>query len=270
MVYSGSLRKMLARHDESSGEVSYELNLDGDSVSSLNKWIGRDVSMTFEGKIHCTQCGRSIKKTYNDGFCYPCLTTLPQGDICMMKPELCHFHDGTCRDSEWGKQHCFIPHTLYLARSSGIKVGISREVNPKVRWMDQGASEAMAIGIFPSRLEVGLAEVAISSRMSDKTNWRKMLTNDVTDKPLTEYLELAKSQMRADQRQYLVQRPESTMFRYPVEAYPVKVKSFRLDSVPHYKKRLTGIKGQYLLLDSNQVFNVRKHTGYLIELTCKN
>lgn len=191
MMYTGVLEKMFTAYDEASGKVSYALNLNGAEACSLNEWVGHEIAISFEGKINCTQCGRSIRKTYNDGFCYPCLTTLPQADICMVKPELCHFHLGTCRDAQWGEQHCFIPHTLYLARSSGIKIGITRGTHPISRWMDQGAVEAMAIGHFPNRREVGLAEKAISGAMSDKTNWRKMLTNDVTDRPFEEFVEQA-------------------------------------------------------------------------------
>jgi hypothetical protein len=38
------------------------------------------------------------------------------------------------------------------------------------------------------------------------------------------------------------------------------------DKTPHISGKLTGIRGQYLYFDENMVINVRRHTGYEIEL----
>ena len=54
-------------------------------------------------------------------------------------------------------------------------------------------------------------------------------------------------------------------FRYPVLAYPEKVKSFNLDKVPEAGGVLQGIKGQYLIFDGG-VINLRKYTGYKVEI----
>ena len=51
---------------------------------------------------------------------------------------------------------------------------------------------------------------------------------------------------------------------YPVDHYPIKVKSFNMDKDPEVAGVLHGIKGQYLLLDTG-VINIRKYTGYEIE-----
>jgi hypothetical protein len=53
---------------------------------------------------------------------------------------------------------------------------------------------------------------------------------------------------------------------YPVEQYPVKIKSLGFDKMSQIKGTLTGIKGQYLMLDNQFVLNIRKHTGYLVSL----
>ena len=48
---------------------------------------------------------------------------------------------------------------------------------------------------------------------------------------------------------------------FPVDSYPVKIKSFNFDKNPEVSGVLHGIKGQYLLLDIG-VINIRKFTGY--------
>ena len=48
--------------------------------------------------------------------------------------------------------------------------------------------------------------------------------------------------------------------------YPEKVKSVGLDKMPVISGELTGIKGQYIYLDETNVFNIRKHGGYLVEM----
>ena len=53
---------------------------------------------------------------------------------------------------------------------------------------------------------------------------------------------------------------------YPILSYPEKIKSVSFDKQNIFKDKLIGIKGQYLLFDNNQVLNIRKHTGYRIEL----
>ena len=49
---------------------------------------------------------------------------------------------------------------------------------------------------------------------------------------------------------------------YPVDEYPEKVKSLKLDKQPIVEGVLKGIKGQYLILDQNRVINIRSHSGY--------
>ncbi|PLX22597.1 MAG: hypothetical protein C0599_05975 [Salinivirgaceae bacterium] len=61
-----------------------------------------------------------------------------------------------------------------------------------------------------------------------------------------------------------------TKITYPVEKYPVKVKSVNLDKTPDFKSVLHGIRGQYLIFEDGQVLNVRKYNGYEIELNIEN
>jgi hypothetical protein len=266
MKLNGLLRKMKSDYKQDTGDVTYFLNIDGDTSTCMNDAIGKEVTISFTKGIRCAECGKKIRKTYGDGLCYPCTISLPQGDMCILKPHQCHFHLGTCRDSKWGEEHCFIPHTLYLAKSSSIKIGITRQGQQFTRWVDQGASEAMAIGTFPSRKEVGIAELAISEKMSDRTNWRKMLTNEIAKTDFSEFLAMAQDLLTEEQKALLCEAPKVFSFNYPVQKYPDKVNSFTLDKVPVICKTLTGIKGQYLIF-GNEVINLRSHTGYIIDVT---
>lgn len=262
----GMLRKMNTEYTPQSCQVGYTLNLDGDGVLFLNPLVGEEIQLEYTGKIHCVACGRSVVKTFNSGYCYPCFKGLAECDICIVRPEKCHFHLGTCRDPVWGKNHCFQTHTLYLARSGSIKIGITRTVQQLHRWMDQGASEAREIGFFENRYQVGLAEADISRNMKDKTNWQKMLKNVTTTESFEYYFQQILSWLPKELRPSLVHHGKSYSFSYPVLAYPQKVKSKKLDEFPSFKSKLMGIKGQYLIFEGH-VFNLRSHGGYLIRLS---
>ena len=56
---------------------------------------------------------------------------------CVIKPELCRAHLGEGRDMEWEREHHLKDHYVYLAVSSGVKVGITRDTQVPTRWIDQ-------------------------------------------------------------------------------------------------------------------------------------
>ncbi len=101
---TGHLEKMESTLD-SEGNVDYILPM-GAQRTPMNTLIGETIHLEFLGDIHCVHCGRRSKKSFSQGYCYPCFTRLPQCDTCIMSPEKCHFHNGTCRDPEWGEKHC--------------------------------------------------------------------------------------------------------------------------------------------------------------------
>jgi len=169
----GNLRKMKT---ELANPVKYQLPLSNQRVD-LNPLIGHSIKLVFTGNIACVHCNRAIKKSFNQGYCYPCFTSLAQCDMCIMKPETCHYDAGTCREPAWGEEFCFQPHIVYLANSSGIKVGITRGTQVPARWIDQGAIQALPIMKVKSRFISGLVEVAIAQHVSDKTSWQRMLKN---------------------------------------------------------------------------------------------
>jgi len=270
ILRSGSMQKMRV---ELSDTIQYYLELD-DNPLLMNELLGKTVYLKNLGEIHCTHCGRLTKKSFSQGYCFPCFKKLPQCDLCMMSPDRCHFHLGTCRDEEFGKSVCFNEHIVYLANSSSIKVGITRISQVPTRWMDQGAVEALPIFRVKTRQQSGLVEKIIGQHISDKTNWRKMLKGEVAQVDLKamrdELLATCKDELDALIQEHGIQSIvpitdiEVQELNYPVDQYPIKVSSHNLDKTESISGVLQGIKGQYLILDTG-VINLRKYTAYAIE-----
>jgi hypothetical protein len=257
--HTGPIQKMLT----SAGDVvSYALPV-GDARIPLNPLLGKPVRFKFTGRIFCIHCGKQTKTSFSQGYCFKCMQTLAQCDMCILKPELCHHHLGTCREPEWGTSHCMIDHTVYLANSSGIKVGITRSHQKLTRWMDQGAVQALPIIRVKTRLESGLVEVALAKVLPDKTNWRLMLQGKGETLDLKARRDEAFSHLAPELPGEKLNE-EEFRFAYPVLKYPAKLTSLNLDKQPEATGELQGIKGQYLILSSG-VINMRKYGGYELE-----
>jgi len=268
---TGAVRKMEVVLDE---PVAYSMRLD-DQVIPLNRYLGHRIRLEYRGQINCIYCDRKTSKSFNQGYCYPCFRRLARCDSCIVSPEKCHYAQGTCREPDWAEQHCMIDHFVYLANTSGIKVGITRGSQMPTRWMDQGATQARPIFRVASRLHSGLVEALLRDHIADKTNWRAMLKGDAAPRDLEEERTRLMSECAAGieqlQREHGLQciaelpdAPEVTI-AYPVLEYPVKVASFNLDKEPVVEGTLTGIKGQYLIFDTG-VINMRKYGGYQLSL----
>ncbi len=232
----------------------------------LNPLLGNEIHFTFMGEKACCHCGRKIKKTYNSGYCYRCFKVLPENDLCIVKPNLCHFNQGTCRDDTFGKRYCMQKHYVYLALSSDVKVGITRKSNAFRRWMDQGAVSALPIAELPTRKAAGELEVYLSQYITDRTNWRKMLKNEVIPESLEEIRESLHEKIPEKFQPYLLTNEPVRQFTYPSLAVPDKIKSLNLDKEPNVTGSLLGIKAQYLILDTG-VLNMRRHAGYKVTFT---
>ncbi|MGB0360609.1 MAG: DUF2797 domain-containing protein [Endozoicomonas sp.] len=289
---TGALSKMTSAlvpgSDGQKSSVNYALPV-GEQLLPLNDLIGHKLSLEYQGEIFCCHCGRKSKKSFNQGFCYPCFRKLPQCDSCIMSPEKCHYFEGTCRDAAWGDKFCMTDHVVYLANSSGLKVGITRGTQVPTRWIDQGASQAMPFIRVSTRQQSGLIETIFKEFVNDRTNWRAMLkgppeTLDLKQHAL-ELLDMNTSRIMALQEQFGIQAvqpmvgtligkdksydvstPEVIEIDYPVTQYPTKITSQSFDKKPFIEGTLLGIKGQYLILDSG-VINIRKHTAYQVTIS---
>ncbi len=275
MIFEGNLRKLQVTL---TNPVEYTLPI-GEERVPMNVLIGQHLTLQYSGEINCVNCGRKTSKSFNQGYCYPCMQALAECDSCLIKPELCHYHEGTCREPAWGEEHCFQDHYVYLANTSGLKVGITRQTNVPTRWLDQGASQALPIYKVRDRLTSGLLEVILKQHVADKTAWQRML------KGVPEEIDLAHERNRLHQEcqqeitdvmtnhgdnavQFLAS-DQVIAIHYPVTSYPEKVKALNLDKTAEVSGKLLGIKGQYLIFDSG-VLNVRKYSGYKARLLTRD
>lgn len=271
----GNLHKMRtdAGAPVAGAPVRYSLEL-GNRRLDLDEQLGRHLKIEYLRQIECVHCGRVTRKSFNQGYCYPCFSSLAQCDRCIMAPENCHYHLGTCREPEWGLANCMRPHIVYLSNTSGVKIGITRESQLPTRWIDQGAVRALAVIRVGKRYHAGLIEHEFRKYVSDRTNWRNMLKNQVDDIDLYEVFESLWSQVRpslaeevAADAEVIASADAAVDLHYPALAWPEKVTSFNLDKQPLVEGRLDAIKGQYLILDGG-VINIRKYGGYLVRMTC--
>ncbi|MFO0494811.1 MAG: DUF2797 domain-containing protein [Flavobacteriia bacterium] len=246
--------------------VQYSLQLN--EKLFMNDFLGKEIKLEWDGRIICCSCGIQTKKSFGEGFCYNCFVKAPEASECIIRPELCRAHLGEGRDIVWEQQHHNVPHVVYLAASDIVKVGVTRSTQIPTRWIDQGASAAIRLAETPNRFEAGILEVALKSFFSDKTNWQRMLKNEVDSSIdlVQEKWELH-DQLPSDLTSYFSENDEVISLNYPVLAYPAKVVSLSFDKEPIVAGVLKGIKGQYLIFDNDKVFNIRKHSGYSIELT---
>lgn len=271
-VAKGIVRKMASRLEE---PVAYQMRL-GEERIPLNKLLGKAIKLEYSGAIYCVNCNRKTNKSFNQGYCYPCFQKLAQCDSCIIHPEKCHFAQGTCREPAWGEKYCMQDHIVYLANSSGLKVGITRATQVPTRWIDQGATQALAIIRVRSRLQSGTLEVMFKQHVADKTNWRDMLKGDA--EPLD--MEAERDRLIAECQQEMSELEDQLGFfaisqingispvtlTYPVKKYPEKISSFNFDKEPVIEDKLMGIKGQYLIFEQG-VINLRRYSGYEVELS---
>ncbi len=272
-VAQGTLRKMSS---QLRSPVEYQLRL-GDTEVPMNPLLEKKISLHFSGQINCVKCARKTSKAFNQGYCYPCFQKLAECDSCIIHPERCHFDQGTCREPAWGERFCMQDHIVYLANSSGLKVGITRATQVPTRWIDQGATQALAIIRVRSRLQSGTVEVMFKQHVADKTNWRDMLKGEATSLDMHAKAAHLISECESDLKELedkfgffaisVLNGVDAVNIEYPVVTYPEKVTSLNFDKTPIVEGTLLGIKGQYLILDTG-VINMRRFSGYEVALHC--
>ena len=89
--WRGGLRKMQVELEET---VRYRLFPEQGGLC-LNDSLGQSIRLSFTGAIHCVACNRLTKKSFNQGYCFPCLRKLAACDSCIVSPEKCHLGEGT-------------------------------------------------------------------------------------------------------------------------------------------------------------------------------
>ena len=271
-IAQGIIRKMRTRLEQ---PVSYGARF-GDEEVPFNPFLEKEIKLHYSGNIFCVHCGRKSSKSFNQGYCYPCFQSLAQCDSCIIHPERCHFEQGSCREPAWGEKYCMQDHIVYLANSSGLKVGITRATQVPTRWIDQGATQALAVMRVRSRLQSGVLEVMFKQHVADKTNWRDMLKGAAVELDMAAERDrlLAACQGAISELEdqfgfFAISKLsgiEPVSIEYPVAQYPEKISSFNFDKDPEVSGKLLGIKGQYLILDGG-VINLRRFSGYEVELS---
>ncbi|MGB5446738.1 MAG: DUF2797 domain-containing protein [Psychromonas sp.] len=270
---SGTIKKMSATLNDKQ-QVQYQLPI-GDQLLAINPLIGTHITLTYMGNIICCHCGKKTKKSYSQGHCFVCMRKLASCDMCIMKPETCHFAQGTCREPEWGEKNCFVPHYVYLSNSSGLKVGITRHTQLPTRWIDQGATQGLAILKVSSRQVSGLVEVELAKMIADKTNWRTMLKGNTENIDLKAHAAKLLPQIENKIHEicmvygeYAIEKldQEIQTIHFPVTEFPSKIIAHNFDKEPVVSGVLLGVKGQYLIFDTG-VINLRKFTSYEIRVS---
>lgn len=262
MELTVQLKKM---RTEIGSPIQYFLPLLEGEELGMNKIIGREFKLSMLG-FQCLNCANTRKKIYRMGHCYDCFYQIPQTADWIIKPELSKAHLGIeDRDLVFEQSVQLKPHIVYLALSSEIKVGVTRKTQVPTRWIDQGANAAIPIVEVPNRYLAGMTEVALKDYVADKTNWRKMLKNEVPDQDL--------NQVRAELLQYLPDEVQQYVcdegrldLDFPISEYPVKIKSLNLTKTPEFTGVLKGIKAQYLIFEDDTVFNVRGNEGFVVKM----
>lgn len=262
MIYEGVLTKM---QTEFANPIQYYLVFET-SFLNLNQLLNKDLEISFLG-YQCLNCGKK-KKIFRQGFCYDCFYSSPAVGDWIMKPELSTAHLGIQdRDLAYEEKVQLQPHIVYLALSSEVKVGVTRKTQMPTRWIDQGATQAISIVEVPNRYLAGITEVALKNHYADKTNWRKMLQNDVEQIDLIAERLKVENWIPDEVRDYFyAQKNDLYEMFFPVLEYPKKINSLSLDKTPSFQGKLTGIKGQYLIFENGTVFNVRSFEGYVVRI----
>ena len=263
-MFSGVLQKMTSIYDN---PIRYILEFESNFIL-MNQAINKEIHISKKGYC-CLSCSGNIE-IFANGFCKKCFFESPKSGDWVMRPELSKAHlDQEDRDLDFEKEMQLQPHILYFSITSGLKVGVTRVKNMQTRWIDQGAVESIILLELPNRYLAGLAEVELKEDYSDKTNWRKMLTNEINKVDLINEKKNALGKLSNDLKKYKSGNDEVYKFNYNVLDYPKSVKSKSLKKYKEINGKLVGVKGQYLIFEDSTVFNVRSNEGYVVEIGLK-
>ena len=235
---------------------------------NLNFFLNRRISVKFEG-FQCVQC-KGYEPIFRQGFCKPCFFEMPSAGDWVMRPELSKAHlDIEDRDLTYEKKVQLQPHIVYLAVSSGLKVGVTRKTQVPTRWIDQGAHQTIPIVEVPNRYLAGITEVALKAHYSDKTNWRQMLTQTPQPKDLIAERERALTHLPDEVKDYASSalQEKTLLFDYPINQSRIKrLQILKMSKEKNFNGMLTGIKAQYLVFNNRHVLNIRNNEGLILNI----
>ena len=261
-MFSGVLKKMVSIHDN---PVRYIMDFDDDLVF-LNQIIGKKIKIHKTGYC-CLSCYENLQ-IFANVFCKKCFFESPMAGDWVMKPELSKAHlEIEDRDISYEKKVQLQNHIVYLSKTSGIKVGVTRSNSMTTRWIDQGAIEAVVLIEVPNRYLAGLAEVKLKEKFSDKTNWRRMLTSNIEEEDITNNKKMALDSLGSEFEEFFKTDSEVLKFNYQIDKSIDSVKSISLKKSDDIEGILVGVKGQYLIFDDSSVFNVRSNEGYVVDIS---
>lgn len=269
-TYRGHLRKMATT--VAAGQAQYQLQLDDETID-CRTLLGSHVSLHWEGTISCVQCARPTKKSFQQGHCFVCMRKINECNNCIIHPERCLVEEGCCPEGDWAHQQCAAEHVVYLANTSGLKVGITRKHNVPSRWVDQGAMQAIPIFTTQNRYQAGLVEVALKQCVADKTQWRTMLKQDSVPVSMADEAERIIAEAAVKLEPVLSRYSDDIQrvsvpaldIAFPVSEYLAKISSYSLDKTARVAGTLQGIKAQYWIF-ADGVINIRKFAGYTVTL----
>ncbi len=262
MIYKGNISKM---RSEKHNPISYYLTI-GDSEIKMNNLIGKNIKIEYLNQINCINCSSITNKSFHQGYCYSCFTSIPQCDIGILHPEKDMSHKGISRDIEWAKKNSLVDHYVYLAITGGVKVGVTRHTQIPTRWIDQGAIKAIRFAKTPHRNFAGQIEVDLKQHVSDKTNWNKMLKSKHVDIDISTIKQELIDKLNPEYANYVSFNNKIETLTYPFDYSIDSFSTISLDTTKVVEGKLIGIKGQYLIFENGNVLNIRKHNGYLVAL----
>jgi hypothetical protein len=263
MIFEGVINKM---QTEYSNPVQYYLT-NRNSFINVNQLIGKSISIEHTG-YECLNCGKS-KKIFRQGNCYDCFMSNPAVGDWIIKPELSTAHlDIEDRNLEYEKKIQLQPHTVYLAFTGDIKVGVTRSSQIPTRWIDQGATHAITVMEVPNRYLAGKCEVLLKNYYKDKTDYRKMLSCLSSNIDLQNERKKIEQYIDFELLEYFKNHEiVEIIINYPFYTLLNKILTAKLENNVLSNKKLLGIKGQYLIFEDNSVLNIRNHEGFKIKIT---
>ncbi len=93
-----------------------------------------------------------------------------------------------------------------------------------------------------------------------------MLSSKPTALNLKEIKKYMTTKIPSQYQKYIFEDDSITNISFPILKYPIKIKSLKLEKTSSIEGIINGVKGQYIILDNNRVFNVRSHEGFVVNI----